>query len=250
MLRFNELRNTILTLECQAQEIPLVFQAEDYKGHLGEKKKKKKKNIYIYTLKGLVITYHTRGRGGGLEEVGRIAINCGKLVLAVNFLHSHFTLCHWRLTPSLLKTIWPSPKFPPPMAKIINWSLRTLVSLMLASSPPPLYFSLPYEWLSDVPLVITLPQLFCSPSAHFWLVQHGDIDWQVWQVAIKILVQNNASVTYDQKDQSGWRRGSVNWCKLFFKGTSPDNSGNTLIYSFKNFFRLRSHAYSHIIHVT
>ena len=46
MLRFNELRNTILTLECQAQEIPLVFQAEDYKGHLGEKKKK---NIYIYT---------------------------------------------------------------------------------------------------------------------------------------------------------------------------------------------------------
>ena len=45
MLRFNELRNTILTLECQAQEIPLVFQAEDYKGHLGEKKKK---NIYIY----------------------------------------------------------------------------------------------------------------------------------------------------------------------------------------------------------
>ena len=47
MLRFNELRNTILTLECQAQEIPLVFQAEDYKGHLGEKKKKKKKYIYI-----------------------------------------------------------------------------------------------------------------------------------------------------------------------------------------------------------
>ena len=91
MLRFNELRNTILTLECQAQEIPLVFQAEDYKGHLGEKKKKKK---YIYILKGLVITYHTRGRGWGLEEVGRIAINCGKLVLAVNFLHSHFTLCH------------------------------------------------------------------------------------------------------------------------------------------------------------
>ena len=105
MLRFNELRNTILTLECQAQEIPLVFQAEDYKGHLGEKKEKKKKkyiyiDIYIYmyryihTLKGLVITYHTRGRGWGLEEVGRIAINCGKLVLAVNFLHSHFTLCH------------------------------------------------------------------------------------------------------------------------------------------------------------
>ena len=92
MLRFNELRNTILTLECQAQEIPLVFQAEDYKGHLGEKKKKK--YIYIYTLKGLVITYHTRGRGWGLEEVGRIAINCGKLVLADNFLHSHFTLCH------------------------------------------------------------------------------------------------------------------------------------------------------------
>ena len=99
MLRFNELRNTILTLECQAQEIPLVFQAEDYKCHLGEKKKKKKKKniyiyIYIYTLKGLVITYHTKGRGWGLEEVGRIAINCGKLVLAVNFLHSHFTLCH------------------------------------------------------------------------------------------------------------------------------------------------------------
>ena len=94
MLRFNELRNTILTLACQAQEIPLVFQAEDYKGHLGEKKKKI--YIYIYTLKGLVITYHTRGRGWGwgLEEVGRIAINCGKLVLAVNFLHSHITLCH------------------------------------------------------------------------------------------------------------------------------------------------------------
>ena len=172
---------------------------------------------------------------------------------------------------------------------------------MLASSPPPFYFSLPYEWLSDVPLVITLTQLFCNPSAnpplqafqyerrtfsypncatsggirversqdggglergrkvlknlfahiwHFWLVQHGDIDWLVWQVAIKILVQNNASVTYDQRDQSGGRRGSVNWCKLFFKGTSPDNSGNTLIYSFKNFFRLRTHAYSHIIHVT
>ena len=63
MLRFNELRNTILTLECQAQEIPLVFQAEDYKGHLGEKKKKK--NIYIHTLKGLVITYHTRLEVGG-----------------------------------------------------------------------------------------------------------------------------------------------------------------------------------------
>ena len=154
MLRFNELRNTILTLECQAQEIPLVFQAEDYKGHLGEKKKKKK-NIYIYryihTLKGLVIAYHTRGRGWGLglEEVGRIAINCGKLVLAVNFLHSHFTLCHWRLTPSLLKTIWPSPKSPPPpTAKIINWSLRTLVSLMLASSPPP-PFIFPYH-MSDL----------------------------------------------------------------------------------------------------
>ena len=26
--------------------------------------------------------------------------------------------------------------------------------------------------------------------------------WQVWQVAIKILVQNNASVTYDQKDHT------------------------------------------------
>ena len=90
MLRFNELRNKILTLECQAQEIPLVFQAEDYKGHLGEKKKK----IYIY------IYIHLRDwslliiRGWRLEEVGRIAINCGKLVLAVNFLHSHFTLCH------------------------------------------------------------------------------------------------------------------------------------------------------------
>ena len=89
MLRFNELRNTILTLECQAQEIPLVFQAEDYKGHLGEKKKK---YIYIYI--------HLRDwslliiRGWRLEEVGRIAINCGKLVLAVNFLHSHITLCH------------------------------------------------------------------------------------------------------------------------------------------------------------
>ena len=34
------------------------------------------------------------GGGWGLEEVGRIAINCGKVVLAVNFLHSHFTLCH------------------------------------------------------------------------------------------------------------------------------------------------------------
>ena len=67
MLRFNELRNTILTLECQAQEIPLVFQAEDYKGHLGEKKKKKKKYIYIY----IDIYIHLRDwslliiRGGG-----------------------------------------------------------------------------------------------------------------------------------------------------------------------------------------
>ena len=39
MLGFNGLRNTILTLECRAQEIPLVFQAEeDYEGDLGKKK--------------------------------------------------------------------------------------------------------------------------------------------------------------------------------------------------------------------
>lgn len=92
MLRFNELRNTILTLECQAQKIPLVFQAEDYKCHLG---KKKKKCIYIHLRDwSLLIIRGGGGGGGGLEEVGRIAINCGKLVLAVNFLHSHITLCH------------------------------------------------------------------------------------------------------------------------------------------------------------
>ena len=90
MLRFNELRNTIRTLECQAQEIPLVFQAEDYKGHLGEKKKKKYIYIYIHLRDWSLLII----RGWRLEEVGRIAINCGKLVLAVNFLHSHITLCH------------------------------------------------------------------------------------------------------------------------------------------------------------
>ena len=45
MLGFNGLRNTILTLECRAQEIPLVFQAEeDCEGDLS-----KKKNIFMYT---------------------------------------------------------------------------------------------------------------------------------------------------------------------------------------------------------
>ena len=40
-----------------------------------------------------------------------------------------------------------------------------------------------------------------------WLVRRGYIDWQFWQVAIKILVQNNASITYNQKDQRGGRWG-------------------------------------------
>ena len=67
MLRFNELRNTILTLVCQAREIPLVFQVEDYKGHLGEKKK----NIYMYIYIYIYIYIHLRDwslliiRGGG-----------------------------------------------------------------------------------------------------------------------------------------------------------------------------------------
>ena len=67
MLRFNELRNTILTLECQAQEIPLVFQEEDYKGHLGEKrkKKKKKKNIYIHLRDWSLLIIRGGGGGGG-----------------------------------------------------------------------------------------------------------------------------------------------------------------------------------------
>ena len=34
------------------------------------RKEKKNIDIYIYTLKGLVITYHTRGRGGGGGGVG------------------------------------------------------------------------------------------------------------------------------------------------------------------------------------
>ena len=66
MLRFNELRNTILTLECQAQEIPLVFQAEDYKGRLGEKKKKK---IYIYIhLRDWSLLIIRGGGGGGWRK--------------------------------------------------------------------------------------------------------------------------------------------------------------------------------------
>ena len=38
-------------------------------------------------------------------------------------------------------------------------------------------------------------------------MRRDDIDRQVWQVAIKILMQNNVNVTYDQKDQSGGRCG-------------------------------------------
>ena len=47
---------------------------------------------------------------------------------------------------------------PQPQPKFINWSLKIYASLLLASfSPPPLFFLLTYEWLHDVPLVITLP---------------------------------------------------------------------------------------------
>ena len=66
MLRFNELRNTILTLECQAQEIPLVFQAEDYKGRLGEKKKK---NMYIHLRDWSLLIIRGGGGGGWRKSV-------------------------------------------------------------------------------------------------------------------------------------------------------------------------------------
>ena len=73
MLRFNELRNTILTLECQAQKIPLVFQAEDYKCHLG---KKKKKCIYIHLRDWSLLII----RGGGVGVgVGGSRSYCDKL---------------------------------------------------------------------------------------------------------------------------------------------------------------------------
>ena len=54
MLRFNGLWNTILTLECRAQEIPPVFQAEeDYESGLGKKK-----------MWSLVIIKGGKGEGG------------------------------------------------------------------------------------------------------------------------------------------------------------------------------------------
>ena len=58
MLRFNGLWNTILTLECRAQEIPLVFQAEeDYESGLGKKK--------IWSLVIIKGGKGEGGRGGG-----------------------------------------------------------------------------------------------------------------------------------------------------------------------------------------
>ena len=68
MLRFNGLWNTILTLECWAQEMPLVFQAEeDYGSGLGKKR-----------IWSLVIIKGGKGKGKGrgwrLKEVSRVAI--------------------------------------------------------------------------------------------------------------------------------------------------------------------------------
>ena len=101
MIRVNGLWNTILTLECWAHKIPLVFQAEeDYESDLGKKD-------------NMVICYHPGGRerGWGLEDVVRVTIKFtrsphktvkysyypplvgSKLMLAVNFLQSHLTLC-------------------------------------------------------------------------------------------------------------------------------------------------------------
>lgn len=59
MLEVIEPRKTILTLECRAQEIPLVFRAKDYEGDLG-----KEKYIYMYLRdQSLVLT--RGGVGGG-----------------------------------------------------------------------------------------------------------------------------------------------------------------------------------------
>ena len=101
MIRVNGLWNTILTLECWAHKIPLVLQAEeDYEGDLGKKK-----------IWSFVIT-QGEGEGWGLEDVVRVTIKFtrsphktvkysyyppplvgSKLMLAVNFLQSHLTLC-------------------------------------------------------------------------------------------------------------------------------------------------------------
>ena len=63
MIRVNGLWNTILTLECWAHKIPLVFQAEeDYEGDLGKK-----------TIWSFVIT-QGEGEGWGLEDAGLIKI--------------------------------------------------------------------------------------------------------------------------------------------------------------------------------
>ena len=60
----------------------------------------------------------------------------------------------------------PSHPPPPPRPKYIKWSPETRASLLLASFPSPPPFFLTYEWLHDVSWVITLPQLFCDPSAY------------------------------------------------------------------------------------
>ena len=50
-----------------------------------------------------------------------------------------------------------------------------------------------------------------------WLVRRDYIDWQFWQIAIKILVQNNASITYigkikEAEGEEGFK--SDQFCKL------------------------------------